>query len=479
MDYVSNLIKDLESLLTASGMRAVPGRFASYLVEESAVKAELPKNEAPTALLMLWRSLLEAMVTLAQSRVSAGELMAAMKEVARQHLAKMDDSRGRYAGLVMAELPRLIDLPLLLELAKNGLTLSPLQTTQAAGLKNSPPVIAGTSQTFAKTLKRVEATATSEVSVFLSGETGSGKGLMARRLHDLSPRRHFPFVKINCAALPSTLWESELFGYVKGAFTGAINNSLGYIRAAHHGTLFLDEIGESSPEFQAKLLNVIEDKVVFPLGSTRGYPVDFRLIVASHLPLDDLIEQKGFLPALKYRLEVIPIHLPALRQRKEDLPELIDHFLEQACLLAHQTRRLRDDTRDCLMAYHWPGNVRELMNTMHRMVTLAQEFYIYPHDLPLEISGRMSTDAEPASQWVYENTFLRAAGINAKYVEGLTTLLNGVGFGQINNRMLRQALKCSDSTVKNILRQLTQAGVLTPHGQRGGRYYKVCPPPNK
>lgn len=479
MNYKQRFITDLGGMLAAGSVYRVDDNSLPYMVREPAPPPERHLNSLDK-IALLWHSLLETLVDLSQSRFEPDDFIRTIKNAARMHVTQLNGSDKVFAAKIMSELPRLINIPLLLDLAKNGLHLPHIMAMRPANHRARQNLVIGSSDAFKQALKQVEATAASEISIFLNGETGSGKGIMARYLHDLSPRKTAPFIKINCASLAANLWESELFGHVKGAFTGAAANNPGYIRAAHGGTLFLDEIGETTLEFQSRLLTALEDKIVYPVGSTRGSPVDFRLISASHIPLQHLVEQNRFLPALMYRLMVVPIYLPPLRERKEDLPALIEHFLEHACLLAKRTRRLHSDTTALLLAYSWPGNVRELMNLMHRLVTLAPNFYIYPADLPSEISGQANakTTACPDSpRHGYETVLREKAGINPKYVNRLNQLLLAVrSSGQINNRMMREALNCSDSTVKNILSKLTRAGVLTAHGQRGGRYYKVCPP---
>jgi PAS domain S-box-containing protein len=205
--------------------------------------------------------------------------------------------------------------------------------------------------------------AESDSPVLIEGPTGSGKELFARAIHNLSPRKDHPFIAVNCAALPETLLESELFGYSRGAFTGALRNKPGRFLLANKGTLFLDEIGATSPAFQADLLRVLEDGELMPLGETKALKVDVRVVAASNVDLKKLVSQGRFREDLYYRLNVVKISLPSLRERKEDIPLLIDHFIEKFNLL--KGRAIRGVTTDALtflMNYPFPGNIREIEN---------------------------------------------------------------------------------------------------------------------
>jgi DNA-binding NtrC family response regulator len=274
-------------------------------------------------------------------------------------------------------------------------------------------------------------------------------------------------VAVNCAALAKGLLESELFGHIKGAFTGASAPQGGYIRAAQGGTLFLDEIGETTPEFQVRLLRVLEDRVVVPVGSAKGQRVDFRLVCATSRDLDEAARQGAFNQALLWRVEVVPITLPPLRQRREDLPALIDHFLAKACLAARRTRRLSPELRGLLRDYAWPGNVRQLRHLLERLVALAEEFEISPAHLPADLRAALSQGGD------YLPRLEAVAGLPANRVKEVAALLSASAGAEVSNRDLRTRLGCSDSTAKNILKALAEAGLLTASGDRGGRRYKV------
>jgi two-component system response regulator HydG len=231
--------------------------------------------------------------------------------------------------------------------------------------------------------------ARSDVPVLVLGETGTGKGLLARLLHAHSDRAGGPFVTVNCAALPEPLLESELFGHVKGAFTGATKDRIGLLAESHGGTFFLDEIAEMSPALQAKLLDVLERRVVRAVGASRERPVDLRIVAATHRDLDERTAAGTFREDLRYRLDVVSLVLPPLRQRREDIPLLLEHFLREARARhpGSPAERLSPDAAARLVDHRWPGNVRELAHAMERMVLLARSAEIPASDLPQSIGA--------------------------------------------------------------------------------------------
>jgi formate hydrogenlyase transcriptional activator len=232
--------------------------------------------------------------------------------------------------------------------------------------------IVGDSPALKSALHLVSVVAPTSSSVIIQGETGTGKELIARAIHNLSDRRDRAFIKLNCAAIPLGLLESELFGHEKGAFTGAIAQKTGRFELAHKGTLFLDEVGDIPLELQAKLLRVLQEQEFERLGSNRTHKVDVRLIAATHRDLPAMVKQSTFREDLYYRLKVFPIHVPALRQRTEDIPKLARHFTEfYACRMNKRIDTIPSETMDALVRYRWPGNVRELQNFIERAVILS------------------------------------------------------------------------------------------------------------
>ncbi|MFW5731101.1 MAG: sigma 54-interacting transcriptional regulator [Desulfonatronovibrionaceae bacterium] len=253
------------------------------------------------------------------------------------------------------------------------------------------------SKIMATIMNQIMQVAPSRATVLIRGESGTGKELLAEAIHNLSPRKNRPFIKLNCAALPSELLESELFGYEKGAFTGAVNQKKGRFELAHQGTLFLDEIGELSAEAQAKLLRAIQEGEFQRLGSEKTTRVNVRIVCATHQTLEKLIEQGKFREDLYYRINVFPVFIPPLRERREDILPLAEHFLESACReYEKKITRISTPAMDLLTQYHWPGNVRELKNCVDRSVLLCNEEVIRTYHLPptLQTAESTATDHE-------------------------------------------------------------------------------------
>jgi two-component system NtrC family response regulator len=223
--------------------------------------------------------------------------------------------------------------------------------------------------------------ASSQATVLITGESGTGKEVLARLVHQHSPRKGGPMVAVNCTAIPDNLIESELFGHVKGAFTGAIANRKGRFQAADQGTLFLDEIGELKMDMQAKLLRAIQEREVEPVGSDRTENVDVRIIAATNKDLHEEVAKGRFREDLYYRLSVIPLHIPPLRDRREDIPALANHFLKK--LAAPRGVKFSDKVMSLLKSYDWPGNIRELQNTVERSLILRKGTIIGPDDISL------------------------------------------------------------------------------------------------
>jgi len=237
--------------------------------------------------------------------------------------------------------------------------------------------------------------AESESTVLIQGPSGSGKEILASAIHDSSPRREKPFVKVNCAAIPDTLLESELFGYVKGAFTDAKKNKPGRFVLANRGTLLLDEVGDTSPALQGKLLRVLEDKEFIPLGGTVPAKVDVRIIAASNRDLEKLVQAGIFREDLYYRLNIIKIELPPLGERREDIPLLVEHFISKLnCLKGKAITGVSEEVLNLLMNYHFPGNVRELQNILEHAYALCKDSLIGKRHLPVEFIEKVARKDE-------------------------------------------------------------------------------------
>ena len=249
----------------------------------------------------------------------------------------------------------------------------------------------GKARTFTDVLELAETVAPTDSTVLLSGESGTGKEVVARYIHELSGRSGGAFLSINCGALPESLLESELFGHVKGAFTGAVKDKMGLLEAATGGTLFLDEVGEMTPATQVKLLRALQEREVIPVGSTESVAVDARIIAATNRELEEEIRKGEFRSDLYYRLNVIALHLPPLRDRKDDVPLLVDFFLRRLSQAEERERTVDEEALEALKAYDWPGNVRELENALERAAVVARGGVITVDHLP----GRVR-EAPPA-----------------------------------------------------------------------------------
>lgn len=247
-------------------------------------------------------------------------------------------------------------------------------------------VFVGSSSQLQKALTLVEKVAPTDTTVLITGESGTGKELIAQAIHDRSPRKAGPLIKINCAAIPESLLESELFGFEKGAFTGAQNTKPGRFELAEGGTLFLDEIGEMSLEMQVKVLRALQDKSFERVGGIKTHHVNVRLIAATNKNLEQEVKNGTFRSDLFYRLNVVPIHLSPLRERKEDIPLLVSHFCRKfAARLKRETPKLSSETMELLVQFPWPGNIRQLENIVERCLIMGDSPIIHPEQLPDEI----------------------------------------------------------------------------------------------
>ncbi|MBC8438488.1 MAG: sigma-54-dependent Fis family transcriptional regulator [Deltaproteobacteria bacterium] len=267
-----------------------------------------------------------------------------------------------------------------------------LQASEINRLTGTKGIVSASS-VMKELLETASRAANSEATVLITGESGTGKEVLARLIHQNSPRSNGPMVAVNCAAIPTGLLESELFGHVKGSFTGAIKDRKGHFQTSSGGTLFLDEIGELAMDTQVKLLRAIQEKEVQPVGAERAKSVDIRIVAATNLDLQKRIAQGNFREDLYYRLSVIPLFIPPLRERTEDIPALVKHFLKK--FDAPQDVFFSQQAQEVLKAYQWPGNIREMQNIIERCIILRKKKVIEPEDLHLLVHESSATTFRP------------------------------------------------------------------------------------
>jgi transcriptional regulator with GAF, ATPase, and Fis domain len=276
-------------------------------------------------------------------------------------------------------------------------TFEHLESREEVSYQRRFEQLIGKSPALEAVLEQVERVAPTDSTVLIQGETGTGKELIARAIHNISSRCGCPFVKLNCAAIPLDLLESELFGHERGAFTGAIAQRIGRFELAHRGTLFLDEVGDIPLSLQPKLLRVLQEQEFERLGGTRTHQVDVRLVAATNRDLIDMVKRGEFRSDLYYRLNVFPVLLPPLRARREDIPVLVTHFAEIFGRRAgRQIEQIPPETMSALSSYHWPGNIRELQNLIERAVILSNNG-VLPNPLPTTASNDADAAISPAA----------------------------------------------------------------------------------
>jgi len=290
--------------------------------------------------------------------------------------------------------------------------LEVIEKTAGPNLKNSNEFkdIIGQSEKMQEVFSLVENVANSDSTIIINGETGTGKGLVARAIHNHSNRKNRPFIQINCGAIPENLLESELFGHVRGAFTGATSPKQGKFEVADGGTIFLDEIGDMSPDLQVKILRVLEEKEFEQVGGCKTISVDVRIIAATHRDLEEEVQKGNFREDLFYRLYVIPITLPPLRDRKSDVPLLISHFLKEFNEKNNRNvEGIAEEAMEIIMNHSWKGNVRELKNMVEGLVVLKGEGEISPKDLPKKLTMKNSAISLPQMDISQEGICLSTA----------------------------------------------------------------------
>jgi formate hydrogenlyase transcriptional activator len=313
--------------------------------------------------------------------------------------------------------------------------------------------VIGNSPALETVLEQVERVAPTDSTVLIEGETGTGKELIARAIHNISSRCGRPFIKLNCAAIPLDLLESELFGHEKGAFTGAIAQKIGRFETADTGTLFLDELGDIPLALQPKLLRVLQEQEFERLGGTRTHQVDVRLVAATHRNLADMVKRSAFRSDLYYRLNVFPIQLPPLRERREDIPALVAHFVEVfGRRMGKPIEDIPAETMSALIAYDWPGNIRELQNLIERAVILSNDG-VLPNPLPASAAsaGSLSAAAPPTLKESERDLILRT--------------LQGVGWviGGANGAAAKLGLKRT-----TLIAKMQKLGISRPNRQPNG-----------
>jgi Nif-specific regulatory protein len=324
----------------------------------------------------------------------------------------------------------------------------------------------GRSRSIVELKQMIEKVAQSSSTVLIRGESGTGKGLVARIVHSISPRRQEPFIHFNCAALPETLVESELFGHEKGSFTGATGQKPGRFELANHGTIFLDEIGKVSMSVQSKLLRVVEEKEFERVGGTKTLQSDVRVIAATNLDIEDAIGRNEFREDLYYRLNILPIVLPALRNRKEDIPYLVQHFLAKVSRdQGRPPKELDPAVLDLFYAYDWPGNVRELEAAIHRAFVLSGSEFLTLEDfgwIALNVKGSPAAVAMPADAPGLSPTVRLAEGGYEEALERYDRQLIAAGLAQTHGR-IRETARLLD-IARNTLRAKMKRYGLTGSG---------------
>ncbi len=331
--------------------------------------------------------------------------------------------------------------------------------------------LVGESLAIQNILNTIEKVAQTDSTVLITGESGTGKELVARAIHERSTRKDKPLVVINCGAIPAELLEAELFGHMKGAFTGATQNRVGRFEMAQGGTLFLDEVGELPLQLQVKLLRVLQTRQFEPVGSSKTVEVDVRIVAATNRDLEAAVQQKEFRDDLYYRLNVIPMRVPALRERKSDIPMLISHFLQQFNqLTGHAVEAPAGEIMEALMVYDWPGNVRELENLMERLVILKGHGTVDLGDLPHRVFQKF-VEARPAaagavSDWDYPRMALPEKGLDLKaIVDAFENHLvdQALARTQGNKNRASELLQMNRTT---LVEKLRKRGMIIPVGKK-------------
>ena len=466
-------LKQAYLALAAEALVPGPGqtRVRGTRVEESVREW----NQARETARALARALMDlALEGEAKGRtLEPGEALAGLDQGLVRDLAGLTGRSEKDLGKIIShEIPRLINLQRLGGLMeslseRSSLELSPLA---AASTGDRRPLIAAKSGPMRELLDDLGPAAENPYAVLITGPSGSGKELIARRIHALSAYARGPFVAVDCAGIPESLLEAELFGHRKGAFTGALRDRPGKVELAAGGTLFLDEVAELPPASQAKLLRFLQERVVERLGGGGPVEVELKVVAATSQDLGGMMDQGGFREDLYYRLATIPLNVPPLKDRPRDIPLLVDHFLARAKEETGLIRGFNKNVREALSAYAFPGNVRELINIINQSVVFSKKYLLDLEDLPAQVRKTLGLSLSLSGTGEQD---LARAGIKPEDRPSVARLLEESRGGRITNADLRKVLECSDATAKKVLNRLADIGLLEPEGTRGGRRYLV------
>lgn len=331
--------------------------------------------------------------------------------------------------------------------------------------------LVGESQAIQNLFNSIEKVSQTDSTILITGESGTGKELVARAIHEISPRASKPLVVVNCGAIPSELLEAEFFGHIKGAFTGATQNRQGRFELSQGGTIFLDEVGEIPLHLQVKLLRVLQTRQFESVGSSRTVEVDVRIIAATNRDLEEAVQKKEFREDLYYRLNVIPLKIPTLRERKSDIPILVNHFVKRFNeLTGLSVESPSGQILEALMAYDWPGNVRELENLMERLVILKGQGSLDLGDLPHRVFQKYAEDRPPGlgamSEWEFPRMILPNSGVDLKaIVSAFENHLVDQALARTNGNKNRASELLSMNRT-TLVEKLRKRGMITPLSAR-------------
>ncbi len=444
VDDEKDICRALEFLLKSDGYTVTTSSNGEDAIER------LKKEHFDVVLTDLKMDKIDGIAVLEKTReVSSDTAVVVMTAFASVESAVETMKKGASDYIVKPFLNEEIKITLKRVLEQKRLVEENLALRQQLSQRMGPMDFVANSEGMLSVIDTLEKVIPTKSNILILGESGTGKGLIAEMIHSNSPRRDKPFISINCSAIPEGLLESELFGYKKGAFTGAVSDKTGLITMADQGTLFLDEIGDMPLSLQAKLLKVLESSEVTPLGDTRSRLVDVRLVTATNQELERKITEKTFREDLYYRLNVIEIRIPPLRERKEDILMLVNHFVRKYSEENRKNVRGCDgDAMAVIMRYSWPGNVRELRNVIERAIVLCRGEVITPAELPEKLKknggfqpGQQETSSLKLSISEYEKTLI----LNVYHAQGRnkeeTAKVLGVDLATLYRKMKKYGIE--------------------------------------